>query len=287
MRGGQWQVLYLLRGLAEQGQRARLLAPPGSPLLQAAEAQHLDARPLRITGLFAATRGVDVIHAHDARAHTLAILTNRPSVVSRRVAFPVKRNLASRWKYSRAAHFIAVSECVRGELLQAGVDGSRIAVVHDGVPIRVEKNMKERTRVIALDSDDPGKGKNIVERASELAGVPVYFSKNLLRDFSDAALFVYITDLEGLGSAVLLAMANGVPVIASGVGGLPEIIEDGMNGVLTSNDPQSIAQAMQRVLSDGSLASRLAARARVRVEKEFSVEKMVSETLRVYERIPI
>jgi glycosyltransferase involved in cell wall biosynthesis len=287
MRGGQWQALYLLRGLAEYGHGVRLLAPAGSPLLQAAAAQQLDARPLSVRGLFAAARGMDSLHAHDARAHTLGALTGRPVIVSRRVGFAVKGNIASRWKYSRAAHFIAVSEYVRHKLLEAGVDASRITVVYDGVPIHGLMNAEERTRVMALDSDDPAKGKKIVERAAELAGIPVHFSNNLLRDFPEAALFVYITDLEGLGSAVLLAMANGVPVLASAVGGLPEIIEDGVNGMLTSNEPEAIAQTMRRLLADGALASRLAARGRVRVEKEFSVERMVSETLRVYERILI
>ena len=286
MRGGQWQALYLLRGLAEYGHGVRLLAPAGSSLLQAAAAQHLDARPLRLSGLFAATRGMDLIHAHDARAHTLAVLTGKPAIVSRRVAFPVRRNLTSRWKYARAAHFIAVSQYVRHALVEAGVDPSRTTVVYDGVPIHaLLTNAEERARVVALDSDDPGKGKKIIERVAALAGIPIHFSNNLLRDFPEAALFVYITDLEGLGSAALLAMANGVPVLASAVGGLPEIIEDGVNGLLTSNEPEAVAQALRRLVADGMLASSLAARARVRVEKEFSVERMVNETLRVYERI--
>jgi hypothetical protein len=285
MRGGQWQALYLLRGLAEYGHGVRLLAPEGSPLLQAATAQQLDARPLRLSGLFAATRGMDLIHAHDARAHTLAVLTGKPAIISRRVAFPVKRNLASRWKYSRAAHFIAVSQYVRHALVEAGVDPTRITLIYDGVPIHALTNTEERTRVVALDSDDPAKGMKIIEQAAGLAGIPVHFSKNLLRDFPEAALFVYITDLEGLGSAVLLAMANGVPVLASRVGGLPEIVEDGVNGLLTSNEPEEVAQAMRRLLTDRMLASHLAARARVRIEKEFSVERMVNETLSVYERI--
>ena len=74
MRGGQWQALYLLLGLAERGHRVRLLAPAGSPLLQAALAQQLDARPLRVKDLAGAWSGADLIHAHDARAHTLAVL---------------------------------------------------------------------------------------------------------------------------------------------------------------------------------------------------------------------
>jgi hypothetical protein len=285
MRGGQWQVLYLMRGLAAQGHGVRLLAPRGSPLLQAALAQQLDARPLRITSLVSASAGVDLIHAHDARAHTLALLVGKPLAVSRRVAFPVRRYLPSRWKYRQPAYFIAVSEYVKRTVLDAGVDEARIGVVYDGVPVAPLAKRQERSGVLALDSEDPGKGKRIIEQAATLAGIPVGFSRNLSRDLPEAAVFVYITDLEGLGSAALLAMANGVPVIASNVGGLPEIVEDGVTGLLTSNEPEAVARQIRRLLADQSLAMRLAAGARTRVEKEFSTERMVNETVRVYERM--
>ena len=285
MRGGQWQAFYLLRGLAKAGHGVRLLAPAASPLLQAAQSQQLDARPWRWKTLPAALSGVDLVHAHDARAHTLAAFLAKPAVVSRRVAFPVGRGWPSRWKYRRAAQFIAVSECVKGTLLDAGVPAERVAVIYDGVPSPAEELREERTQVVALDSDDPGKGKRAIEQAAALVGVPVHFSKNLTRDLTRAALFVYITDSEGLGSAALLAMAYGAPVLASRVGGLPEIVQDGVTGLLTSNQPADIARAIQHVLSDSGLAARLAARAKTRVEKEFSIERMVSGTLRIYERI--
>jgi hypothetical protein len=285
MRGGQWQALYLLRGLAAAGIGVRLLAPANSPLLQAALAQQLDARPLGLRTLSKATPGVDLIHAHDARAHNFALLTGKPLVVSRRVAFPPGHGLASRRKYRRPARFIAVSDYVRQMLLDAGVAAERIEVVYDGVPIPPPIKPEQRTRVLALDSNDPGKGKSILEQAAALCDIPISFSSNLSRDLPEAALFVYITSLEGLGSAALLAMAYGVPVIASNVGGLPEIVVDGETGLLTSNQPTEVARTIQRLLSDRALAERLAARARIRVEKEFSIDRMVHETQRVYERI--
>ncbi len=286
MRGGQWQALYLLRGLAERGQRTRLLAPQGSDLLRAAQAQQLEARALGRRSLLGATSGVDLIHAHDARAHTLGLMAGKPLVVSRRVGFPVRQGFASRWKYRRAAHFIAVSRFVQQTLVEAGVEPERISVVYDGVPMPpVESRLEGRSRVLALDSDDPGKCRRIVEQAAALADVPVAFSRNLSQDLSEAGLFIYITELEGLGSAALLAMAHGVPVIASRVGGLPEIVEDGVTGVLVSNQAQEVAREIQRLLADGPLAQRMAARARARVEKEFSTGRMVQDTLRVYERI--
>jgi glycosyltransferase involved in cell wall biosynthesis len=285
MRGGQWQALYLIRSLIAAGHRARLLAPAGSQLMQAAAAQQVDVQALGIGRLLRAAAGVDLVHAHDAHAHTMALLLRKPLVVSRRVAFPVRRSLASHWKYRRASHYIAVSQCVKHVLVDAGVNPEKITVVYDGVPVDSWPKTAERSRVLAVDLEDPGKGKKIIEEAAALADIPVHFSDNLIRDLPEAAVFVYITDLEGLGSAVLLAMAAGAPVLASRVGGLPEIVEDGVTGLLTSNEPQAVAKQIQRLLTDRPLASRLAARARSRVEKEFSLDHMVSETLRVYERI--
>jgi hypothetical protein len=285
MRGGQWQVLYLIRGMIKAGHCARLLAREGSPLMHAANAERLDVQPLSALGLMRASKGVDLVHAHDARSHTLALLAHKPLVVSRRVAFPVRRNFASRWKYRLPTRYIAVSDCVKSELLSAGVTLEKITVVYDGVPLDGWPKTGNRSRVLALDSSDPGKGRKTVEEAAALADIAVHFSNNLIRDLPEATVFVYITDLEGLGSAVLLAMAAGAPVVASRVGGLPEIVENGITGLLTPNEPRAIAQQIQRLLADRVLASRLAARARSRVEEQFSLDRMVNETLRVYERI--
>jgi hypothetical protein len=285
MRGGQWQALHLMRGLVAARHRVRLLAPAGSPLLLAAEAGQLDAQPLHLASIPAALPGIDLIHAHDARGHTLAALQPKPAVISRRVAFPVRRGALSQWKYRRPAHYIAVSQFVKRTLVDGGVEPDKISVVYDGVPLDFPAPSEDRSLVVALDSDDPGKGKKIVEQAAKLADVTVHFSKDLARELSRAALFVYITDLEGLGSAALLAMAAGAPVLASRVGGLPEIVEDGVTGLLTANDPIEVAKNMRRLLGDLALAARLAGCARKKVEAQFSIDHMVSDTLRVYERI--
>jgi glycosyltransferase involved in cell wall biosynthesis len=286
MRGGQWQALYLIAELAARGHAVRLLAPAGSPLLAAAVDRQLDAQPLHIALLPRAAAGAALIHAHDARAHTLALFTGKPVVVSRRVAFPVRRGTFSRWKYRRAAHYIAVSEWVKRTLVEAGVGPGRITVVYDGVPLEpLASKSIDRTHVLAIDSDDPGKGKPLIEQAATLANIKVRFSNDVNNDLPKAAVFVYITELEGLGSAALLAMAAGAPVLASRVGGLPEIVENEVTGLLTSNEPESIAAGMQRLLADRALGARLAACARTRVEREFSTDRMVNGTLRVYERI--
>ncbi len=76
-------------------------------------------------------------------------------------------------------------------------------------------------------------------------------------------------------------MAHGVPVIASRVGALPEIVEDGRTGVLINNDAQSVADALARVLENPDFGPN----ARARVAEHFTVEEMARGTLTVYRRV--
>jgi hypothetical protein len=285
MRGGQWQVLHLLQGLAERSITSRLLARKESALFQAASSLSLDVRPLRGPLAQWEARGFDLVHAHDARAHTIGLFCGKPLIVSRRVAFPVKDNPFSDWKYQRARHFFAVSAFVKQTLIDVGIPDNKITVVYDGVRLPEHPSETSRTLVLSLDSADPGKGKSIVEQASRLAAVPVHFSQRLLRDLPESLMFVYVTALEGLGSAALLAMAYGAPVIASRVGGLPEIVDDGITGVLTDNAPEAVANAIRRLYDDPALLTRMATRARKQVERHFTVEHMVGNTIRAYERV--
>lgn len=289
MRGGQWQVLHLLRGLGAAGQNCTLLARAGSPLLEHARRERFDARPLRLRELMRLAPAFDIVHAHDGRAHRAAAIMSLckspPLIVSRRVAFPIGESALSRWKYSRASHYIAVSNHVKQILTAAGIPAGDMTIVYDGVPLPAAPRFGARSRVVALDSTDPGKGKPLIEDASRRAKVDVCFSKNLAADLACAGLFVYISDSEGLGSAALLAMAAGVPVLASAVGGLPEIVEDGVTGILTGNSSEQIASGMLRMLQDPALLERLGRNARARVEETFTTDRMTRNTLRVYETV--
>ncbi len=224
-----------------------------------------------------------VTHAHDARSHTAAAMAGVARlVVSRRVAFPVQPNPVSRWKYRHAAHYIAVSQAVKQTLVEAGIAPSRITVVYDGVPMQPPSHGSE---ILVLESSDPGKGTALALHAVTLAGFEARPSRDLENDLARAGLFLYITQSEGLGSAVLLAMAAGVPVIASNVGGLPEIVKHEATGLLTLNTSDAIAGAVRRLMHDRSLAQSLAAGARALVQEKFSVEQMVAGTVAVYEAL--
>lgn len=286
MRGGQYQVLLLLDALQNAGHESALLARENSPLWHAAVNAGFAVRAAEARRLWLASKESAIVHAHDARAHTLAaIASRRRFVVSRRVAFAVRRSVASVWKYQRASRFLAVSQFVAKQLEAVGIREEKIDVVHDGVEaVHDLKHWSPDRPVIALASDDPQKGRPLIERAAELARIEVLFSHDLAADLKNASLFVYITHSEGLGSAALLAMSIGVPVIASCVGGLAEVFIDGTSGIFVRNEKDAIASAMRSVLNDRALAQRLAVGGRARIAERFTKEHLLRRTLAAYER---
>ncbi len=286
MRGGQYQVMLLLENLREKGHESVLLARENAPLWQNAKAVGHQVAPARVLEVWRRSRAFAIVHAHDAKAHSLAaVAARRPFVVSRRVAFPIKRTAPSRWKYRRASAYLAVSEYVAREIRKAGVPGSKISIVYDGVaPGSVPGHWDPSYPVVALRSADQGKLGGLVAEAAALAGVEVDYSADLPASLRHASAFLYLSSSEGLGSGALLAMSMGVPVIASRVGGLAEVFADGSSGLYVRNDAGEIATAIRRLLGDRDLALRLRAGGMARIAERFSAEQMVSDTLRVYER---
>ena len=257
MRGGQWQVLRLLRGLRERGLESILMTPVHGPLGERASSEGFPVE--KVARRFPPA---DLVHAHDARGHSISAVFSRvPVIVARRVAFPLKRGWMSRWKYRRAAHSIAVSRFVAGILLEAGIPDRKITVVHDGVPLLP---LSSRTGPVI----------EMVKSASNLEG-----------DLLHARMLVYLTEAEGLGSGALLGMSAGIPVIASRIGGLPEAIDDGVNGVFTENQPDKVAECVRRLESNPTEAARLGDNARRTIEERFTVERMVEDTIAVYRKV--
>ena len=88
-----------------------------------------------------------------------------------------------------------------------------------------------------------------------------------------------------MGSVLLDALAFGLPIAATRAGGIPEVVEDGVNGLLApTGDPHALGAAIARLITDTALAARLRAAAAGRA-REFSVERMTDRTIALYERV--
>jgi glycosyltransferase involved in cell wall biosynthesis len=99
-------------------------------------------------------------------------------------------------------------------------------------------------------------------------------------------IFVMSSVTEGLGTSLLDAMACGKPVVATTAGGIPEVVVDGDTGLLVApRDHQGLAAAIVRLLKDPLLRQRMGHAGLVRARRNFSAERMVRQTLRVYSRV--
>jgi GAF domain-containing protein len=99
-------------------------------------------------------------------------------------------------------------------------------------------------------------------------------------------LFVMSSVTEGLGTSLLDAMAASRPIVATTAGGIPEIVVDGVTGMLVPpRDARALAAAIVGALGDASLQHRMGAAGFARVRECFTVERMVAATAAVYEQL--
>ena len=99
----------------------------------------------------------------------------------------------------------------------------------------------------------------------------------------DECSFTVLPSLsEGMPNAVLESLAHGRAVVASAVGGIPEILIRGGGILVPAGDPEALADAMRSLLADPALAARLGAEGRAVVGDGFGIDRMVEESLRLY-----
>ena len=108
--------------------------------------------------------------------------------------------------------------------------------------------------------------------------------EDVVQLYSHAACFACPSVYEPFGLINLEAMACGTAVVASAVGGIPEVVVDGETGLLVPpGDPAMLATAVGRLLADPGFGARLGSAGRSRVEERFSWERIADRTLAVYE----
>lgn len=99
-------------------------------------------------------------------------------------------------------------------------------------------------------------------------------------------IFALSSRWEGLPYTIIEAMMAGLPVVATRVGGVPELVEDRITGFLVpTRDPKALAAAIQRLLDDPELRKRMGQAGREKVLKEFTLDRMLAETQKVYEEV--
>jgi glycosyltransferase involved in cell wall biosynthesis len=256
--------------------------------------------------------------AHAIARVSLIGLAYPPLVVTRRVPFVPK---AARIKYgNRVTRFIAVSVAVSDAMVEAGIGRDRILVVHSGVEdppsglvardwraelgwpsdsvicgvvgaMTVEKGVadlaeiatklspevRDRARILLLGGERRGRLK--------LGGADA-FSAGFIEDIIPAVAGMDVlwhpARAEGLGTAVIDAMALGVPPVAFAVGGISEVVENETNGLLVSAaDIDGFSKAASRLIGDRTLRTRLAKAAAERA-RVFSAAAMTQQVEAVY-----
>lgn len=126
------------------------------------------------------------------------------------------------------------------------------------------------------------KQKNLEDRVHFLG----YIDQNKLPEYLGASdIFCRPSLSEGLGNAFLEAMAAGVPVVGTKVGGIPDFLRDGETGLFCANDPTDIAVKINRILNDHALADKLSANGKKLVEQKYSWDIIVAKMKNIFNNL--
>jgi glycosyltransferase involved in cell wall biosynthesis len=157
-------------------------------------------------------------------------------------------------------------------------------VIVEAIGLLVKRGVKAR-----LFMAGAGEMRQELEQLSRRLGISdrIYWlgSCNNVENLLQASdIFVLASVGEAFGLVLTEAMACGVPVVGSRSGAIPEIVEDGITGLLaTSQDSSSFADAIERLARDGKLRREMGQRGRERVQQDFTAEMSIQKVLRVYE----
>jgi glycosyltransferase involved in cell wall biosynthesis len=334
-RGGQDQLLTLLKGLHRRGHRIHLICVPNTLLESRARGSGIAVYPLRIRSevglvsffrlLFAIRRiRPEILAFNTPKPILLGTLASRFSsvrtrIIFRRVNFPLRKGIFTLVKYTWGIDcVIAISESIRQQMKIGGVPSSKIRTIYEGIDLstaarhnRAETHPKPAV-VGTVAHLSPEKGlKYLIEAASLIPEVQKRLrfvivgdgeclkeleqmaeSKGLSDIFEFAGfhsdtfqymksfdIFVLPSLSEGLSSAILEAMASSLPIVATKVGGIPELVTDGENGLLVAPaDPEALAVAIQRLAENPEESIRMGLRGRERMENQFTLERKITDT---------
>jgi len=146
-------------------------------------------------------------------------------------------------------------------------DKASISIIGDGPKLKQLKEFIKETKL---------EGINLLGSMSKT---------KVLETLKKSDIFVLISDWEGFPYTIIEAMSCGLPVIASDVGGIREAINNECGILVKRGDQQEIKYALERLLRNPSLIKEMGRNAKERLEKEFSLDKMLRKTEQVYKKV--
>ena len=238
-------------------------------------------------------------------------------VVTRRMDYPEKNNCHTRYLYNRCVDgVVAISQPIVESLVDAGVDAGRIRLIRSGIDVgrfapagnnagadrvltigtlavlqerkghrfllEAVAELKVRgVKPVCLLAGTGSERKELEEMAARLGLAEEVKFLGFVADtpafLAGVDIFVLPSLAEGLGVAALEAMAAGKAVVASRVGGLTDVITDGLTGFLVPpRDSKALSDAIAKLIADPSRARAMGRSAAAHVRKHFTVERMAA-----------
>ena len=264
-----------------------------------------------------------IVNAHTGSSHALALMTAPRAarvVRTRGDARPVHATSLTRWSAGRTAAFIAANSAIRLQLNEAfpetpvhlvpqGIDGPEADSPMPGPPFvgMIARMDPVKGHVVLLDAAGmlapkikglrvlcAGTGQLLERLRWQMKPMGLDAVVRFQGRVEDKWSFLSGCRLgvvasigsEAVSRAALEWMAAGRPVIATRVGGLPDLVEDGVTGLLIPpNDPAALAAAIQKLLDAPPLAEEMGRAARERWEENFSLAPFYRRTMDAYEAI--
>ncbi|AKJ30625.1 glycosyltransferase family 4 protein [Caldimonas brevitalea] len=267
--------------------------------------------------------GADVVHGHLVRgAHYAGWAAWRQSAV---LPLCTAHATTAAKHMRRCRHIIAVSEAVKANLMAHGHAAQDITVIHNGITAPPAGDRAAVRRALGIGDSEfavisagrfiRDKGQDLMVQAVRACRRPVSLYLAGAPDTAYAAevrrlaggdpkvhFLGYRSDVQGLlagfdaylsasrreafGMSLAEAGAAGLPIVATAVGGVPEVVQDGSTGLLVPNeDVPALAAALDRLQDDPALAARLGQAAREQYLARFTVEQMVQATAALCSRL--
>jgi L-malate glycosyltransferase len=206
----------------------------------------------------------------------------RSQIIAQRAAYQFAHKVVANCRAAADRLRLERVSAARIAVVPNGVDGTAFATARPPRPLRrlsVVANLEARKghdvlidaapeilrcfpdTTFVIVGDGPERA-NLEARAAAQGVAKAFtfagYDENVARRLHDADIFVLPSRTESLPNAVLEAMCAGLPIVASGVGGLLELIDDGRTGLLVApGDPRALAHSVCRVMSDRALGERL------------------------------